>query len=109
MFSEIYRGEIIMKRAAMLMAILLAVGLLASCAPGSNPAAGAGEDVAGFWKGLWHGLITFFTFIISLFNDNVSIYEVKNNGGWYNFGFLIGIMAFWGGGSGGACSGKKRR
>ena len=96
-----------MKRAALLIVILLATVLLTSCAPGSNAVEGKGENIAGFWQGLWHGLITLFTFVISLFNDNVGIYEVSNNGGWYNFGFLVGVMIFWGGGSGGACCGRK--
>lgn len=30
------------------------------------------------------------TFIVSLFNPSVGIYEVNNNGGWYNFGFVVG-------------------
>jgi hypothetical protein len=30
--------------------------------------------------------------MISLFTDSVAIYEVNNSGGWYNFGFVIGII-----------------
>ena len=41
--------------------------------------------------GLWHGIITPVTFVISLFNENVNIYEVHNNGNWYNFGFVFGL------------------
>jgi hypothetical protein len=26
------------------------------------------------------------------------IYEVLNNGGWYNFGFMVGVSAFFSGG-----------
>jgi hypothetical protein len=55
-------------------------------------------EVAGFWQGLWHGIISPITFIVSLFNDNISIYEVHNNGGWYNFGFLFGATIIFGGG-----------
>jgi len=44
--------------------------------------------------GLWQGLISPLTFIVSLFTDDVSIYEVHNNGGWYDFGFILGIGAF---------------
>lgn len=57
-----------------------------------------GAKPAGFWVGLWHGIICPITFIISLFNPDVGIYETHNNGGWYNFGFIIGV----GGGSGGS-------
>jgi hypothetical protein len=59
--------------------------------------------------GLWHGFIALFTFIISLFRDDVSIYEVVNNGGWYNFGFILGVMIFWGGSGGGAAGSKCRQ
>ena len=38
------------------------------------------------------------SFIFSLFNDKVTIYEVHNSGGWYNFGFLLGAAMIWGGG-----------
>ena len=53
------------------------------------------HGVAGFWTGLWHGMICPIAFFISLFNREVSMYEVHNNGNWYNFGFLIGAGA-WG-------------
>ena len=36
------------------------------------------------------------TFIVSLFTDTVSIYEVDNNGNWYDFGFMLGIALFSG-------------
>jgi hypothetical protein len=80
--------------------VLLLVVTLTACAAGPNAAAnqpGPEGQVAGFWLGLWHGFISFFTFIISLFNDNVSVYEVHNNGGWYNFGFILGVSMFFGG------------
>jgi hypothetical protein len=57
-------------------------------------------NIAGFWRGLWHGLIVPFTFIISLFKENVGIYETHNNGNWYNFGFVLGLMIVLGGNSG---------
>ncbi len=56
------------------------------------------QTQAGFWAGLWHGMISIITFIISLFNKNVEIYERFNNGGWYDFGFVLGILLIWGGG-----------
>jgi hypothetical protein len=90
--------------------VLLLVVTLTACAAGPNVAAnqpGPEGVVAGFWLGLWHGFISFFTFIISLFNDNVSVYEVHNNGGWYNFGFILGVSMFFGGGGKG--SGRIRR
>jgi hypothetical protein len=55
-------------------------------------------DIAGFWMGLWHGIIAPITFIISLFTDSVSMYEVHNTGGWYDFGFVLGAGILFGGG-----------
>ncbi len=94
-----------MKKAFAILAVLLLVGLLAGCAPGPNTlanSAGAGGVVAGFWRGLWNGIISPITFIISLFNSQVQIYEVHNNGGWYNFGFLLGASIIFGGCGAGA-------
>jgi len=62
-----------------------------------------GADPAGFFAGLWHGIISPITFIVSLFHDGVAIYEVNNSGGWYDFGFLIGVGGSWG--SAGASTG----
>ena len=78
---------------AAVLALGVAVGglVLAACAPGANDVASTGtQELAGFWLGLWHGIITPVTFVISLFNDNMNIYEVHNNGNWYNFGFVFG-------------------
>jgi hypothetical protein len=33
------------------------------------------NPAAGFWGGLWHGIIAPITFIVSLFATGVSIYE----------------------------------
>ena len=57
-------------------------------------------EVAGFWQGLWHGFTLPFAFFISLFNKNVGLYEAHNNGGWYNFGFLLGLSMVLGGNKG---------
>lgn len=51
----------------------------------------------GFWSGLWHGLILPFSFIGTLFSNNIAIYAVNNTGGWYDFGFglpLGGLFFF---------------
>lgn len=53
-----------------------------------------GAKPAGFFAGFWHGLIAPLIFIIGLFTNKVRVYEAKNSGRWYDFGFLIGIGAF---------------
>jgi hypothetical protein len=52
---------------------------------------------AGFLAGFWHGIILPITFIISLFTPDVRIYEVNNNGIWYDLGFVIGVSGSVGG------------
>ncbi len=59
----------------------------------------SGADPAGFWAGFWHGIIYPITFIVSLFNPDVRIYETKNQGRLYDFGFILGIAAIFGGSS----------
>lgn len=54
---------------------------------------------AGFWVGFWHGLIAPITFVVSLFNPGVRFYETNNNGGWYDFGFILGVSSSLGGAS----------
>jgi hypothetical protein len=92
--------------------LLLVIFVMAGCAPGMNELVSprsATAGTAGFWLGLWHGIISPITFIISLFTRSVEIYEVHNNGGWYNFGFLFGISLIFGGGAGGAARRRSRR
>ena len=49
------------------------------------------SDPYGFWGGLWHGIVAPISFIGSLFSDNIAMYAVNNSGGWYDFGFWLGI------------------
>jgi hypothetical protein len=93
-----------------LVAILLII--MAGCTAGPNPQANTPDDqghVAGVWLGLWHGIIAPVTFVISLFNPDIQMYDVHNNGNWYNFGFLLGMGVFFGATSGGFVSRRYRR
>jgi hypothetical protein len=92
-----------------LVLAVVAMLLLASCVAGPNPAAGTGPEPAGFWLGLWHGIIIPVTFVISLFTDSVSVYEVANNGNWYDFGFFLGLLISLGASGGGAGRRARRR
>jgi hypothetical protein len=85
----------------LLMVVLLLANTLAGCAPGSNLFKGTASEhyvIAGFWLGVWHGFIAPFVFLASLFKGSLNIYEVHNNGAWYNFGYLFGLACFFGGG-----------
>jgi hypothetical protein len=89
------------RQAARAAVMVAAVLVLAACAAGANTVAQANQpDAAGFWLGLWQGLISPITFLISLFNNDVNIYEVNNNGNWYNFGFMLGVAVVFSGPAG---------
>ena len=83
--------------------------LLSSCAAGD--AQFTPESPAGFWYGFWHGVISLISLIIHIFNNDVFVYEINNTGGWYDFGFLFGVICIWGGGSHMSCksSADKKR
>ena len=97
-----------MKAAFIVVTLALVLVMLAGCAPGPNELAGTNTvKPAGFWLGLWHGIIAPVTFVISLFNKEVQMYEVHNMGAWYNLGFLLGMSIIFGGG--GASARRSRR
>lgn len=83
-----------MSRRPLVLALMLIVTFMClSCAPGNdrwdqeiNPG-----HKAGFWAGIWHGLIIIISFIVSLFTNKVGLYEMSNTGWPYNLGFLIGL------------------
>ncbi len=99
-----------MKKYTLFFAIsIVLLFVIASCA-GPNPltdTAPVEGEAAGFLKGLLHGFISLFTFIISLFSDTVRMYEVHNTGGWYDLGFVLGAMIFYS--SGGRASSSKKK
>lgn len=88
-------------KVGLLLSAVAVLLVLSACSAGPNEAVGTGDD-AGFWLGLWHGIITPVTFVISLFDDDVNIYEVQNNGNWYDSGFVLGLVLILGGGPGAA-------
>lgn len=90
-------------RTVRLVVVALGLVLTAACA---GPNVAAEPTGAGFWRGVLHGAIAPVTFVISLFRDDVSLYEIKNNGGFYDAGFMIGVGC-WGGGA--AASRRRRR
>ena len=71
----------------------LATMLLSACAATQQSDAVA-AGAPGFLLGLWHGFIFPVAWIVSLFVPHVAIYAVPNNGGWYDFGYFLGIVVF---------------
>lgn len=71
---------------------VLTLTLLAACAEQVGTAVEPGAP--GFLFGLWHGFIFPVAWVLSLFIPDVAVYAVPNNGGWYDFGFFLGIVVF---------------
>lgn len=79
----------------MKLRVALAIAALVALAACARQAATAVEPAApGFLYGLWHGFIFPFAWMLSLFMPEVAVYAVPNNGGWYDFGFFLGIVVF---------------
>ena len=72
---------------------IAALALLSACAATQSPTMVA-PSAPGFLLGLWHGFIFPVAWLLSLFTDKVAIYAVPNNGGWYDFGYFLGIVVF---------------
>lgn len=77
-----------MKKILILMLIAVSIS---GCADVTNVYDCLPPEPYGFWGGLWHGMIAGFSWIGSLFRDDIAIYAVNNNGGWYDFGFILGL------------------
>lgn len=85
-------------KTAILFYVLLAVIVLTGCADVTPIENCVTDKPAGFLWGLWHGIIAPISFIGSLFIDDIAMYAINNNGGWYDFGFVIGAGILFGGG-----------
>jgi hypothetical protein len=66
--------------------------LLAACATQVPSAVAQTPTTPGFLLGLWHGFIFPVAWVLSLFMPDVAVYAVPNNGGWYDFGYFVGIV-----------------
>lgn len=71
---------------------------ITSCAPNEHT-----QDEYGFFSGIIHGFVFFFSLIGKLFGFNIGLYAENNSGFFYWLGFIIGI----GGLSGGATSSSR--
>ncbi len=92
----------LLKQKSFLPAILLlaVIALLfTGCADVTNIDACKTTEPYRFLGGLWHGIIAPVSFFLSLFMDDVAMYAVNNNGGWYDLGFVLGAGILFGGSS----------
>ena len=81
------------------IAAVLAVVLIAGCAAGEGSKwAQENAEPAGFFAGLWHGILLLVALVVSFFTNDVTIYEANNSGVAYNIGFVLGILAVYGSG-----------
>jgi hypothetical protein len=69
--------------------VIIFLTCLSSCAP-----KGYESDKAGFFSGVWHGIIIFFSLIGKLLGRDIGIYAEHNTGFTYWLGFIIGIGVF---------------
>lgn len=91
------------RKMLVILAVLAILTLALSACGSPNSLMGVARPetgvVYGFWNGLWDGFTVIFAFIGSLFGGQYNIYEVHNNGGWYNFGYILGLGLWLGGGT----------
>jgi hypothetical protein len=78
-----------MKRLALLVPSLA----LTACAA-TQASDAVAPQAPGFLLGLWHGFIFPVAWLVSLFSSQVAVYAVPNSGGWYDFGYFLGIVVF---------------
>lgn len=77
-------------RSSARLAAFAPFALLAACA--QQAGAGVESGAPGFLLGVWHGFIFPVAWVLSLFMEDIAIYAVPNNGGWYDFGYFVGIV-----------------
>ena len=77
--------------------LVLFVFILTSCADVIPIEDCVTTEPYGFLSGLWHGFIAPLSFVGSLIKDDIAMYAVNNNGGWYDFGFVLGAGILFGG------------
>lgn len=62
--------------------------------PGPNPLINqpdAQARIASILTGIWHGIISPVTVLVSFINPAIQMVEVHNDGSPYNLGFLLGV------------------
>ena len=71
--------------------VLAVISLTLAACVAKQSLSAVNPTAPGFLEGVWHGFIFPIAWIVSLFTNDISVYAVPNNGGWYDFGYFIGI------------------
>lgn len=86
-----------MKKSVLFVLFAIAAIAISGCADVTHVEKCVTDVPYGFWSGLWHGLISFYSFFGRLFSDDIAIYAVNNSGRLYDFGFWLGVFFSYGG------------
>ncbi len=85
-----------MKKTVLLCLMVVIICLcFTGCLPGDGT--NSATHAAGIFSGIWHGWIAPFSLVYSIFNKNIGIYEIYNNGFLYNLGYYAAIISGFGG------------
>jgi hypothetical protein len=92
-----------MKNLSKILQVLILVIIvltLTSCAQQPDCVQCLSHPTYGFFGGIWHGLVAPFGLVGQMLNpENIAMYAKNNTGGWYDFGFLLGIGVLFMGGT----------
>ena len=77
--------------------VILAAALTLTACAATQQADSVAPTAPGFLLGLWHGFIFPVAWAVSLIVPKIAAYAVPNNGGWYDFGFFLGVTVLGGG------------
>lgn len=86
-------------RVRIVFLILLSLSLI-GCAESVTFAEAQAMEPVGFWPGYFDGVTLLLSLFGSLLDDQIAIYAIYNNGGYYDFGFVLGVgtlgsWSFW--------------
>lgn len=76
---------------------ILGAGLVVLSACAERPMGHSGDPA--FVRGLIDGWLAPISLVLSLFSDTIRMYAYPNIGRWYDFGFMLGLMCWGGGGA----------
>src|SRR4051794_25386393 len=90
------RGSAMMSFLKRVAWIVIPCLVLTACASQPLP---EGAGLPGFFTGIWHGWCAPFALIGHILSRDIRVYAFPNNGGWYDFGFVLGLVSLAGGGA----------